>query len=178
MPKNKKMAQKRIRRDDIWCQSPWKVVGGALDCGPGRPCSRLFRIVAEKIPFAAINRIAADLPSTDRKGVYVAHDSMGYARYIGRGNVIGRLKAVQKKNHRELHYFSFYIIDDKRHEREIETLLIRAAGPQLHFNSRKKRMDIEAGNVRDFEGGTRFYERQYLRGRKPAASRRSGADGG
>ena len=55
---------------------------------------------------------------------------------------------------------------DKAHEREIETLLIRSAGPHLQFNTQKKRVDIAPGNVRDCEAGTEFYERQSKRGRK------------
>jgi hypothetical protein len=82
---------------------------------------------------------------------------MGYARYVGRGAIFPRLKARLKAQPLELKYFSFFVVADKPHEREIETLLIRAGGPHLHFNSRKKRIDIKAGNVRDFEAGTDFY---------------------
>jgi hypothetical protein len=48
---------------------------------------------------------------------------------------------------------------------KIETLLIRAAGFLIEFNTRKKRVGIEHGNVRDFEAGTEFYERQTRKGR-------------
>lgn len=58
------------------------------------------------------------------------------------------------------------MVSDKKHEREIETLLIRAAGFLLEFNVRKKRTGIAHGNVRDFEVGTLFYERQQKKGRK------------
>lgn len=103
-------------------------------------------------------------------GVYVAHDSMGYARYVGRGAIFTRLRARQKAQPAELVYFSFYVVEDKKHEREVETLLIRAAGPQLHFNTRKRRIDIQPGDVRDFEAGTKFFERQGRRGRKRAGA--------
>ncbi len=99
-------------------------------------------------------------------GVYIAHDSMGVPRYIGRGQIFNRLMLRQKAQPLELVYFSFYVVSEKIHEREIETLLIRAASTQLHFNTRKKRVDIESGNIRDFEAGTLFYERQRIRGRK------------
>ena len=65
----------------------------------------------------------------------------------------------------ELVYFSFYVVLHKKHEREIETLLIRAAGPLLQFNTRKKRVSIMPGNIKDYEAGTFFYERQYKKGR-------------
>ena len=99
-------------------------------------------------------------------GIYVAHDSMGYARYVGRGNIFSRLRARQKAQPLELVYFSFYVVLNKNHEREIETLLIRASGPLLQFNTRKKRVTIQAGNIRDYEPGTYFYERQRKKGKK------------
>jgi hypothetical protein len=66
-------------------------------------------------------------------------------------------------------YFSFYVIKEKIHEREVETLLIRAAGPSLEFNTRKKRVGIRPGNVGDFEAGTLFFERRPLRAKRGAA---------
>ena len=105
-------------------------------------------------------------------GIYVAHDSMGTPRYIGRGNIFGRLASHRKAHHHELVYFSFYVVAEKIHEREVETLLIRAAGPSLLFNERKKRVDIEPGNIRDYEAGTIFYERQHRRGRRAKRARR------
>lgn len=93
-------------------------------------------------------------------GVYMAHDSMGVARYGGRGNIISRL-AMHKKNYpKELLYFSFYIIANKSHEREIETAILRAAGGQMNLNERKVREGIAVGNVSDFEPGTYFFERR------------------
>ena len=44
----------------------------------------------------------------------------------------------------------------KKHEREIETLLILAAGPWLQFNTQKKRLTISSGNIRDYEAGDSF----------------------
>lgn len=171
------MNQRRVRKafagkqteDRVWSSGSWTVYSGRLRRGRGRPhlTKQLFSAVAEKIPFEAIDDVARNVSAKGISpfGVYVAHDSMGYARYIGRGHVFSRLKARKKAQVLELQYFSFYIVADKKHEREIETLLIRAGGPQLHFNSRKKRIDIQPGNVRDFEAGTFFYERQYRRGR-------------
>ena len=61
-------------------------------------------------------------------------------------------------------YFSFCLIADKKHEREIETLLIRLGGAHLQFNERKKRIDTTPGNLRDYEAGTRYVERQRKKG--------------
>jgi hypothetical protein len=49
----------------------------------------------------------------------------------------------------ELKYFFFYVVKDKRHEREIETLLIRAAGRLLEFNQKKRTVTISTGSMRD-----------------------------
>lgn len=38
-------------------------------------------------------------------GVYMAHDSMGVARYGGRGNIFHRLMAHERKYRRELVYY-------------------------------------------------------------------------
>jgi hypothetical protein len=72
----------------------------------------------------------------------------------------------RKKSQLEVRYFSFYVVEEKLHVREIETLLIRISSALLLFNQRKKRTDLGAGNIRDYEPGTDFYERHYLKGRK------------
>jgi hypothetical protein len=97
---------------------------------------------------------------------------MGYARYIGRGKIFPRLRACREKHKLEVMYFSFYVVEEKKHEREIETLLIHAAGPLLQFNTKKKRVTISAGSIRDFEAGTKFFEPSYKKGRKPKRERR------
>jgi hypothetical protein len=152
----------KVGGDEIWDDgSHWKVRIGELKRQQGRQGDeRLFKAVAEKIPFGAINKVASALKKmgVPRTGVYIAHDSMGVARYIG---IIPRLKARKRAQPLELCYFSFYVVDKKTHELEIETLLIRAAGPQLHFNSKKKRVDIAPGNVGDYEAGTRYFQRQH-----------------
>ena len=159
----------------VWSDSSWTVLLGELKRGRGRPrkAKALFRAVAEKIPFEALEDVRKHLSASQitANGLYVAHDSMGVARYIGRGAIFNRLKSRHRASAQELKYFSFYVVLEKTHEREIETLLIRAAGPQLHFNSRKKRVDIQPGNIRDYEAGTIFYERQYKRGRKKKVGR-------
>jgi hypothetical protein len=148
----------------------WKVLYGELKRGRGRPSrtAHLFRVVGEKLPFEALAQVRYDLEDHGHphQGVYVAHDSMGCPRYIGRGDIFQRLEARRKLQPLELKYFSFYVVSDKKHEREIETLLIRAASFLLEFNARKKRTGIAHGNVRDFEAGTLFYERQQKKGRR------------
>jgi len=147
----------------------WNVQFGELKRHPGRPgkIEHLFRVIGEKLPYAALNTVRKHVHKRGlgTNGVYVAHDSMGFPRYIGRGAIFSRLNARKNAQRLELQYFSFYVVQNKKHEREIETLLIRAAGPLLHFNTRKKRVSIQHGNIRDYEAGTYFYERQYRRGR-------------
>ena len=103
-----------------------------------------------------------------RVGVYMAHDSFGVARYGGRGNIFSRLRSHKRKYFRELLYFSFYIIENKTHEREIENVILRAAGPQMVLNQRKVRDGIDTGWVGDYEPGTKFFRRKYARGAKRA----------
>jgi len=97
---------------------------------------------------------------------------MGQARYIGRGNIFSRLAGHKKAHQLELQYFSFYVVEDRKQEREIETLLIRAAGPLLHFNEKKKQLTIDAGSINDYEANTRFFERHYKKGKKPHRTRK------
>lgn len=174
--RRKKRRSKKVVLEPVWNDGRWSVKYGELKRGQGRPgaVSRLFQFLGEKIPYEVLDDVQAHFTSdgTAPYGVYVAHDSMGSARYVGRGNAFSRLRARKKAHPQELVYFSFFIVENKEHEREIETLLIRAAGPQLEFNERKKRVGIQPGNVRDFEPGTLFYERQAKKGKKKKTKRR------
>ena len=160
----------KTRIDKIWSGDNWSVIYGELRKGPGRPSSikPLFQYVGEKIPFGALRKVEKKLDEleAEKRGVYIAHDSVGTARYIGRGNIFTRLNERKKKHPKELVYFSFFVVKDKQHEREIETLLIRGAGPLLGFNKKKKSVGIPSGNVRDYEPGTYYFERQTKKGPK------------
>jgi len=166
---NKQLSHKTVSYS-VWKKDGWNVVTGTLTPGPGRPgkTKPLFSVVAEKIPYGALKSVRADMEQDNypTEGVYFAHDSMGVARYGGRGQVFTRLEAHRKKYPRQLLYFSFYIIQAKNHEREIETAILRAAGPQLILNTRKVRVGIEPGDVRDYEPRTEFFERQMIKGKK------------
>ncbi|MGP1308779.1 MAG: hypothetical protein ACTS27_01105 [Phycisphaerales bacterium] len=178
MAKRKYPKQASTKRTEwhIWNDETWVVNTGRLVPPPGRPrkTKSIFRHVAEKIPYAALDDVRKEFNEHGwaSEGVYVAHDSMGYARYVGRGSVFHRLKVRKRQAPLELAYFSFYIVANKNHEREIETLMIRLGGPHLHFNERKKRVDIAPGSIRDYEAGTRFVERQRRRGRSKKKSAR------
>jgi hypothetical protein len=152
------------------------VVRGDLQPGRGRPSKveQLLKVVGEKIPYETLPAVQKDvlLKFANAKGVYVAHDSMGTPRYIGRGDIFGKLKAIQKKHPLELQYFSFYVVVDKKHEHELETLLIHTVGPLLEFNENKKRTDIEHAKIADFEAGTSFYERQKKKGKKTTTKKK------
>lgn len=174
----KKAPAKRVIIDaGIYNTSPWIVHFGQLQPTPkgrGRPTNgskteHLFRVIGEKLPYEALGAVRKHLKEKNypSQGVYVAHDSMGCPRYIGRGNIFQRLAARKNAKQLELEYFSFYVVAEKKHEREIETLLIRAAAFLLEFNDRKKRIGIAPGSVSDFEAGTVFYERRYERGINP-----------
>jgi len=157
----------RVERDNlevVYEKNQWVVKFGDLkkSDGRGRPAKiqPLFKVIGEKLPGEALGKVEAALKEKKIQcsGVYMLHDSMGAVRYVGRGNIFGRLKSHFAAHEEELIYFSFYVVSDKKHEREIETLLIRGAGPLLEFNDRKKASGIKCGNVHDFEAGTCFFE--------------------
>lgn len=171
MPKRRRKATStKAVEKNVWSKDGWTVVSGDLKRGQGRPAKTapLFTVVAEKLPFGSLDDVKRELTLLKIKpfGVYAAHDSMGTPRYLGRGAIFSRLKSHLKAHPRELVYFSFFVVKEKIHERELETLAIRAAGDTLQFNSRKKRTGIAPGNVRDYEAGTRFFERQQKKGKK------------
>jgi hypothetical protein len=172
MSANKKPSRKTVTVN-FGTKGPWKVVGGTLRRAtrgsPGK-VTNLFSLVAEKIPYSFLDVVRKQLKvwEYDTQGVYVAHDSMGWPRYVGRGEVFSRLKARKKLKSEELHYFSFYFIANRKHTREIETLMIRTAGSLLSFNDKKRRIDQMTGRVDDYEPGTDFIERQSRKGRPTA----------
>jgi hypothetical protein len=95
----------------------------------------------------------------------MAHDAFGIPRYGGRGRIFSRLATRKRKYPKELAYFSFYIVNEKNHERELENAILRAAGPQMVINKVKIRGDAMPGSVRDYEPGTHFYQRKDRRTR-------------
>jgi len=173
----KRPGVKRLeQRLDPIPSSDWVVHFGRIArAGPGKVARSLFKLLGEKLPYEYLrdveNYVWENLDIVPR-GVYMAHDSMGCPRYIGRGWVFGRLRSHLKKHPRELRYFSFYIVEDRRHEREVETLLIRSASFLTVFNDRKVHDSIQPGSVLDYEVGTRIFERHFRRGRRVAQSRR------
>ena len=171
MAKKKNIKKPSTKKSDgkLVGDDRWTITTGKLTRPPGRPgkVGSLFKAIAEKIPYSFLSDVRKHLKSKSIPpvGVYIAHDSMGYPRYIGRGNIFSRLNARRRAQVLELLYFSFFVVADKVHEREIETIMIRAAGPLLDFNEKKVRTDIKAGSVRDFEPGTRYVQRQYKKGK-------------
>jgi hypothetical protein len=161
---------KRVHRDLIRVNEDWNIqVGELRPFGRGpHSTNHLFKYVAEKLPWAALPLVSAYLKSrkVKRVGVYMAHDSFGVARYGGRGNIFNRLRTHKQKYSKELVYFSFYIIENKTHEREIENVILRAAGPQMLLNQLKVRDGIEPGGVGDYEPGTKYFRRRYAGGAK------------
>ncbi|WP_437507281.1 hypothetical protein [Sorangium sp. So ce1099] len=165
-----KRSSRKVVDGAVWSDLHWSVKKGDLRRGVGNPgrVGNLFRMVAEKLPYESLAAVRkyVDEALGHVMGVYIAHDSMGCPRYIGRGNIFDRLKARKKAQHHELRYFSFYVVEEKKHEREIETLLIRGSSFLLEFNDRKRRVGIQPGDIKDFEAGTKFLERQHKKGRR------------
>ena len=174
MTKKKAKHTKYTEEEDVFTDEKWKVKCGKLKPGKGRPdnTKHLFKVLGEKLPYEALEKVRAHVSKNDHKprGVYVVHDSMGCPRYIGRGeNVFVRIETRINIHPIELQYFSFYLVEDKKHEREIETLLIRTTSSLVEFNEKKKRVGISHGSIKDYEAGTVFYERQRKKGRELGA---------
>jgi hypothetical protein len=172
--KRKPRFRVRPRDRNVWTNSIWRVWRGELRRRPGPPSESLFTVVAEKLPYDSLQAVGRVMKQhgLSRTGVYVAHDSMGTARYVGRGRIFARLKTHHRKYPLVLLYYSFYVVPNKSHEREVETLLIRAAGPLLEFNQRKKRITISAGSIRDYEAGTVYFQRHSRRQSSKSKRRR------
>jgi len=155
---------RRVVEKGIWNDGSRRVVFGRL-----KPLARLkpktanlFLFVGEKLPFECLSEVRRHLYaiSPERNGVYMAHDSFGIPRYGGRGRIFSRLARRKEKYKRELQYFSFYIVKNKNHERELENAILRAAGPQMALNTLKVRSNWMPGRVQDYEPGTQFYQRK------------------
>jgi hypothetical protein len=181
MTKTTKGLSRKTVSDKIWSDTSWIVKPGQLTKGAGRPpkTGHLFRYVAEKLPFAslrAVKKVIVEKEEAAPNGVYLAHDSMGVARYGGRGDIFNRLATHKKNYSKELQYFSFYVIANKAHEREVETVILRAAGAQMTLNTKKIAFGLHPGNIADYEPGTNFFERQNLRGPKAKVRRKRNSD--
>ena len=89
MARENKQPSRKSRTERVWNDAQWSVGHGRLVAAPGRPAkqTRLFEVVGEKLPIEALDAVRKDLRDRGFRedGVYVAHDSMGYARYVGRG---------------------------------------------------------------------------------------------
>ena len=128
---NKRPSRKVLGKSVHMDGATWVVRYGELKRGKGRPNKQesLFKVAAEKLPYASLPAVKKHLVEQGHthQGVYIAFDSMGCPRYIGRGDIFARLEARRKAQPLELKYYSFYVVTQKQHEREVETVLIRAA---------------------------------------------------
>ncbi len=165
MAGSKHLARKRthVINSNVWKSDRHRVIFGRLDSVPGEEPERgnLFLCIGEKLPFDCLLEVKKHVykQGLHRNGVYMAHDSFGVARYGGRGRIFARLAARKRKYQEELVYFSFYIVKEKNHEKELENAILRAAGPQMVLNELKVRTGPEPGSVRDYEPGTNCYRR-------------------
>ena len=169
MASNKPVSRKSVNYPSVWRDSDWVVTAGQLvSRGRPRKVRHLFTCVAEKLPFASLSKVHRILSDEkiSTEGVYMAHDSMGVARYGGRGQIFTRLGSHRRKHPKQLIYFSFYVIENKNHERELENAILRAAGAQMILNERKTGDGIYPGRVTDYEAGAYFFERQRVRGKR------------
>ncbi|WP_292533527.1 hypothetical protein [Methylocystis sp.] len=164
---------RRLIEKEVWKGERQKVIFGLLEPLPGHEpkVGNLFLCIGEKIPFECLMEVKKHVQQKKIgvDGVYMAHDSYGVPRYGGRGHIFRRLASRKKEYPKELVYFSFYIVKEKNHEKELENVILRAAGPQMTMNKVKVRTGTQPGSVRDYEPGTHFYVR--IDSPNPAAKR-------
>lgn len=108
------MASKKKRRATVrWDNPAWSSVAdhhtvwsGKLKRPVGKPSKpdNLFSCVAEKLPWKSLTDVEQRVIANgwSREGVYVAHDSAGCPRYIGRGSIFSRLRQHKKAHPDEL----------------------------------------------------------------------------
>lgn len=103
---NKRPSRKIINECVYKDGTTWTVQYGELKRGKGRPPQEqhLFKVAAEKRPYESLSVVKKHLKACNHtyQGVYVALDSMGCPRYIGRGNIFARLEARKKAQPLEL----------------------------------------------------------------------------
>ena len=87
----------------------WTIVMGELKRSRGRPNNTqpIFKMIGEKIPFVFLNQVENKRSEAKRStnGIYIAHDSMGYPRYIGRGKIFARWRRDGRRRFWSLHIF-------------------------------------------------------------------------
>ncbi|HUI91496.1 MAG TPA: hypothetical protein VLX68_04525 [Chitinivibrionales bacterium] len=94
---SKKRTSRKKSRDHKTFGS-WTISCGELIAKQGRPGKKdqtIFKAFGEKIPWNTVNWIKHILQENKlgTEGIYIAHDSMGIPRYIGRGAIFSRLAA-------------------------------------------------------------------------------------
>src|SRR5437899_1144480 len=106
MGRRKAKLTKHITERVFSDHSQWTVHYGQLKRRKGNPGTEsLFLLVGEKLPYDALPDVKKHVLAKKYKpqGVYLAHDSMGCPRYIGRGsNVLSRLETRKKAQKLEL----------------------------------------------------------------------------
>jgi len=151
----KAKATKSIQ-ERVWHDTSWVVSRGVLKRRRGRPenVKPLFLVVGEKLPFASIDAVGKQVGQRigSRSGVYVAQDSMGYARYIGRGKIFTRRRRLGR-----IERTCSCTTRSTSSSRALTGVRLNPcsyvrAGPLLEFNTRKRRANIEPGDVYDFRG--------------------------
>ncbi len=161
MSRRSRQKVSRVVRETITQANDERLIEGELK-RVGRPREKdkgIILKVAERLP-----QWVVDYLDPEDNGVYVLFDSRGWPCYVGRGNIKGRVSAHFKSHAKApvIRTFSFYVVEGKAKERELETILIRLASPLLVVNDYK----VGGKNPREFEAGTRFLEVKPRLGRK------------
>jgi hypothetical protein len=73
------------------------------------------------------------------QGIYILFDG-STPMYVGRGNIRQRIQSAvkSKRSGQCWDHFSWYVVPDKKHEQEIEALLLRMLPPHLRMLNRQR----------------------------------------
>lgn len=153
-------------RDDL-------LVRGEVKAPKGPRTTSFLTLTGELLPRDSWSELPANI-----SGVYVLFDSSETARYVGISNDVrtrlgkyfaGHLQADDDKRTVAVS-FSVFMVSNRKHARELESLLIHVLGPALFLNKRKQRRYGIRPDVKVFEAGTLLLQRRDARPPSTAAA--------
>lgn len=142
------------------------LVRGEVRARRGRRKPSFLTLIGEMLP----RESWLELPD-HVSGVYVLFDSSETARYVGiasdvrarlRQYFTGRLKDDDDKRAITAS-FSVFMVSNRKHARELESLLVHVLGPALFLNERKQRAFGVRPDAKVFEAGTLVLQRRKSR---------------
>ncbi len=166
--KKRKMETKESRHGTRWLEPEENdlLIRGEVRARQGRRKPSFLTLVGEMLPREAWRELPDHVA-----GVYVLFDSSETARYVGiASDVRARLGqyftgSLEGDNDKRAitASFSVFMVSNRKHARELESLLIHVLGPALFLNKRKQRAFGVRPDAKVFEAGTLVLQRRRSR---------------